>query len=159
MYAAFCIGQDWDAGVLLDTDAAGLAAKQKIHDLYVSQLAEEKAKRFRTFMLGQTVGTKKTDFAVEDLFPDSFYIDCVNAAFGVAIKASDLPQDGSDMITKQVEHVLKNRHGHSELDKRRVMGEMLKVFDGWKTIADLPKGTAQNAEKLFASINKAFGAE
>jgi hypothetical protein len=156
MYAAFAIGQDWDAGVLLDNDNAGIAAKNKINELYVSKLAEAKAQRFRVFMLGEAVKTSKTDFAIEDIFPVSFYLDCVNKTFGFAIQESDLPQDGSDMITKQVEQVIKARHGLPELDKRRVMGEMLKRFDSWTKVGDLPSGTAQNAEKLFKAINKTF---
>lgn len=158
MYAGFAIGQGWDAGVLLDTDAAGHAAKDKIDELYVSKLAEEKAKRFRTFMLGKAAGSKKTDFAIEDIFPDRFYLECVNAAFGLAIKLEDLPMDGSDMVTKRVEQVLKTRYGMTGLDKRRVLAEMLNRFDNWKTASDLPSGTAAGAEKLFKAINGAFSA-
>ena len=156
MYAGFAIGQDWDAGVLLDTDEAGQKAKIKIDELYVSKLAEEKQRRFRTIMLGKASGSKKTDFAIEDLFPDKFYVDCVNATYGLAIKLDDLPVDGSDMVTKKVEWVLKSRYGHTELDKRRVMGEMWKQFDTWSTATDLPKDTASRAEKVFKTINGAF---
>ncbi|BDA83733.1 hypothetical protein Sa4125_12750 [Aureimonas sp. SA4125] len=159
MYAGFAIGQGWDAGVLLDSDAAGHAAKVKIDDLYVSKLAAEKAKRFRTFMLGKAAGSKKTDFAIEDLFPDKFYLDCVNTALGLAIKLDDLPVDGSDMITKRVEHVLKARYGMSGLDKRRVLSEMWNRFDKWNTASDLPPGTPASAEKLFKAINSAFADE
>lgn len=158
MYAGFAIGQGWDAGVLLDTDAAGHAAKEKIEELYVSKLAEEKAKRFRTFMLGKAAGSKKTDFAIEDIFPDKFYLECVNAAFGLAIKIDDLPLDGSDMVTKRVEQVLKTKYSMTGLDKRRVLAEMLNRFDNWKTASDLPAGTAAGAEKLFKAINGAFSA-
>ncbi len=156
MYAGFAIGQGWDAGVLLDSDQAGHSAKEKIDALYISKLAVEKAKRFRTFMLGKAVGTRQTDFSIEDMFPASFYIECVNAAFGLAIKADDLPVDGSDMITKRVEQVLANRYGQKQLDKRRVMGEMLRRFDGWNKASDLPKDTATKAGKLFKAINGAF---
>lgn len=156
MYAGFAIGQGWDAGVLLDSDDAGRSAKIKIDELYVSKLAEEKAKRFRTFMLGKTAGSKKTDFAIEDIFPEKFYLDCVNTAYGLAIKPEDLPQDGSDMITKRVEAVLKTKYSMSGLDKRRVLGEMWQRFDRWSTAAELPTGTATSAEKLFKAINAAF---
>jgi len=108
-------------------------------------------------MLGDAAGIKKTDAAVEDLFDDQFYIDCVNAAFGIAIKPEDLPVDGSDMITKRVETVLIQRYAHKELDKRRVMSEILRRFDGWEKVEDLPKGAAAKAEKLFKAINSVFG--
>ena len=156
MYAGFAIGQGWDAGVLLDSDDAGNAAKAKIDELYVAKLAADRKKLFRSFMLGKVIGTKKTDFAIEDIFPDKFYIDCVNTTFGLAIKPEDLPEDGSDMITKRVEHVLQNKHGYTKLDKRRVMGEMWRLFDTWKSTADLPGGTVAKAEKLFKAVNSAF---
>ena len=84
------------------------------------------------------------------------YLECVNAAFRVSIESSDLPVDGSDMITKRVESVLVRRFGHEKLDKRRVRSELLRRFDGWKKVADLPDGIAKRAEELFGTINRAF---
>jgi len=158
MYAAFAVGQGWDSGVLLDTDKEGQAAKKKIDELVLKELAVEQQARFRVLLLGKASGIKKTDAAIEDLFDDQFYIDCVNAAFGIAITKTDLPMDGSDMITKRVERVLAERYGHKELDKRRVMSEILRRFDGWEKVTDLPKGTTSRAEKLFQAINSAFEA-
>lgn len=157
MYAAFAVGQGWDSGVLLDTDGEGHAAKDKIEKLTLKGLAGEQKTRFRILMLGKAAGIKKTDAAIEDLFDDQFYVDCVNTAFGITIKSEDLPVDGSDMITKRVEAVLVQRYGHKELDKRRVMAEILRRFDGWEKVSDLPKGTAAGAEKLIKAVNKAFG--
>ncbi|MCK9502367.1 MAG: AAA family ATPase [Desulfobulbaceae bacterium] len=157
MYAAFAVGQGWDSGVLLDTDPEGQAAKKKLDELVLKELAAVQRTRFRVLMLGNAAGIKKTDAAIEDLFDDQFYVDCVNAAFGIAIKEVDLPVDGSDMITKRVERVLIERYGHKELDKRRVMSEILRRFDGWEKVSDLPKGSAARAEKLFKAINNAFG--
>lgn len=157
MYAAFAVGQGWDSGVLLDTDPEGQEAKKKIDEMVLKELAAEKQARFRVLMLGNAAGIKKTDAAIEDLFDDSFYVDCVNGAFGIAIKETDLPVDGSDMITKRVERLLIERYGHKELDKRRVMSEILRRFDGWEKVSDLPKGTVAKAEKLFKAINNAFG--
>jgi hypothetical protein len=158
MYAAFAVGQAWDSGVLLDTDAEGKAAKKKIGELIPQGLVQEQKVRFRVLMLGESAGVKKTDAAIEDLFDDHFYLECVNAAYGIAIQDADLPVDGSDMITKRVESVLMQRFGHKELDKRRVMSEILKRFDGWESPSDLPRGTAARAEKLFKTINSAFEA-
>lgn len=156
MYAGFAIGQHWDAGVLLDSDEEGNKAKAKIDELYVSKMAESGDQKFRTIMLGKAAGTKQTDFAIEDLFPPKFFIDCVNDTYGLAIKPEDLPEDGSDMISKKVEHVLKTRYNHSQLDKKRIMGEMWKQFDAWKSVDDLPAHTAGRAEKVFKAINGAF---
>lgn len=156
MYAAFVVGQGWDAGVLLDSDPEGEAAKKKISELTLKDLAAEQKARFRVLMLGPAAGIKKMDVAIEDLFEDAFYLDCVNAAFGLAIKEEDLPPDGSSMVTKRVERVLKERYGRDELDKRRVMAELLRRFDAWEKPADLPAGVLTKAQKLFTSINDAF---
>lgn len=156
MYAAFAVGQGWDSGVLLDTDDEGYAAKKKIEELTLAGLADEQQARFRVLMLGKAAGIKKTEAAIEDLLGDRFYIDCVNSAFGIAIKLEDLPADGSDMIARRVEAVLIQRYGHKELDKRRVIVEILRRFDSWKSVSDLPEGTAARAERLFKAINSAF---
>jgi len=37
-----------------------------------------------------------------------------------------------------------------------VMAELLLRFDTWKTVSDLPEGTAAKAAKLFSTINSAF---
>jgi hypothetical protein len=155
MYAGFLVGHQWDAAVLLDSDEAGEKARKKISELYLKEAAENS--RFRVLMLAKATGISKTDAAIEDLFPDDFYLNCVNAAYGLAIQMADLPADGSSMITKRVEHVLQTRFGRSKLDKGMLMNELLRRFDGWKDVAELPVGTADLAEKLFKSINAAFG--
>jgi len=157
MFAAFAVGQGWDSGVLLDSDQAGEDAKKKINELVLKDLAEEQQAKFRVMMLGQAAGIKKTDSAIEDLFDEDFYVKCVNAAYHIAINKQDLPEDGSTMITKRVEAVLKKTHGVRELDKRRVMSEVLKQFDAWENINDLPPDTAEKAEKLFTKLNEVFG--
>ncbi|MDZ7794934.1 MAG: hypothetical protein U5P10_14950 [Spirochaetia bacterium] len=110
-------------------------------------------------MLGNAANIKKTDAAIEDLFDDQFYIECVNAAFGIAIKETDLPEDGSDMITKRVDTVMRERYGHKELKKRRVMEEILRRFDNWEKVSDIPGGTVAKTENLFNAINRAFESE
>jgi predicted ATP-dependent endonuclease of OLD family len=156
MYAAFAIGQKWQSGVLLDNDEEGAKAREKIRELYLSKLAEADAKKFRVLMLGESAGIDKTDAAIEDLFPDSFYVGLVNKAYGLSIKMADLPADGSDMITKRVESVLRTRYGHSSLDKQRVVTELLKTFDGWNSLSDIPAETVERAERLFKKINALF---
>ena len=155
MYVAFCLGQRWDAGVLLDTDEAGQAAYSKIKEMDLKEYAKETGHEFRVLMLGDATGVKKTDVAIEDLFPDNWFLDCVNRAYGVAIKLEDLPEDGSTLIAKRVEAALRARHGRN-LDKKLVLKEMLKDFDGWRDIKDLPRGTAAHAEKLFKKVETVF---
>ena len=155
MYAAFAIGQGWDSGVLLDSDLAGNQAKKKIEDLYLKDLAKDKQQRFRVFQIGAAAKIKKTDAAIEELFTDEYYVDMANTAYGVKIDMTELPKDGSDMITKRLEPVMKQKYGY-EFDKGRVVAEMLKRFDHWREAKDLPPGTADRAAQLFKTINAAF---
>lgn len=157
MYAGFAVGQRWDAAVLLDSDKAGKEAQAKIKALYLKDVAEAEQQKFRVLLLGDAAKIKKTDAGIEDLFPDDFFVNCVNSAYGLSIRPEDLPLDGSDMIAARVEKVLQDRHGYKELDKQRVVAELLKHFDGWKTVDDLPGDSAAHAEALFKAINKAFG--
>ena len=92
---------------------------------------------------------KNAGAALEDLFPDDFYRACVNQAFGLAIAPQDHPKDGTGRISDRVEQVLKARHGHPSLDRKRVTGEMLKRFDSWSKARDPPGDTAKKAAKLF----------
>ncbi len=154
MYAGFLVGQGWDAGVLLDSDGAGEEARKKIKKLYLDQLGQ--GAKFRVFMLGAAAEITQNESSIEDMFPREFYLDCVNSAYGIAIREADLSVDGSPMISKRVEQVLQQKHGRSKLDKGLVMKELLKRFDGWDDVAKLPAGLADRAEKLFASINAGF---
>lgn len=156
MYAAFALGQRWDAGVLLDTDDAGHKAHEKIKEMDLQAYADETGHEFRVLMLADASGVKKTDVAIEDLFPEEWYLDCVNRAYGLAIRLEELPEDGSTLIAKRVEIAMKQRQGR-DLKKKDVLTEMLKDFDTWQAVDDLPEGTSANAEKLFRKINTAFG--
>ena len=155
MYAAFAIGQRWDAGVLLETDEAGNQAHEKIKKMDLKEYSDETGHEFRVLMIGQASGVKKTDVAIEDLFPDDWFLDCVNRAYGVALTLADLPEDGTTLIAKRVEAALKTKHSR-ELKKKDVLTEMLRDFDSWKKVSDLPKVTAANAERLFKKINALF---
>ena len=84
------------------------------------------------------------------------YLELVNETYRVNMKMEDLPQDGSDMIVKRVEKVLQTRFGYSHLDKEHVIGQMLKRFDTWHTLSDLPAETRNRAERLFQKINAAL---
>ncbi len=107
-------------------------------------------------MLKEAAGVGVNEPAIEDLFPPDFYLHCVNSAYRTAVKLEDLPDDGSDQIVKRVEHVLKTRFGRDGLDKGLVMRQLLSEMDKWRSAEDLPKGTADMAERLFRKINVAF---
>lgn len=156
LYAAFAAGQGWDSGVLLSANPEAASVQQKI-DVLLHKVADaDPNSPFRILQLGNAAGLQQTHAALEDLFDTQFYLDCVNAAFGLAIKETDLPTEASDHIASRVETILIARYGHTALDKRRVMTEILRRIDSWEKIQDLPRGTSSRAEKLFTAINNAF---
>jgi predicted ATP-dependent endonuclease of OLD family len=155
MYAAFAIGQKWDAGVLLDTDKAGFDAAEKIKQLDLKEYSQETGSDFKILMLGTESKVDKDNVAIEDLFPDSWYLSCVNRAFGYAIQLEELPDCGTTLISKRVEKAVQNKFGKC-LVKKDVLKIMLHDFDSWKSSKDLPDGTTEAAENLFKKINSIF---
>ena len=156
MFVGFMVGNHFDAAVLLDTDVAGEDAAKKIRDQFLKDVADESGSRFRILMLGDAVGTSQNEFAIEDLFPADFYIECVNDAHGTNIQESDLPTDGSDQLCKRVDKALVGTGRAVGLDKQRVMQAMLRRFDLMKVKGDLPEGTYEKLRPLIDKINATF---
>ena len=150
MYAGFLIGHGWRGGVLLDSDDEGRAATKKIKDLYAAALD-----KFPVMTLGPAIGQKDAHIAIEDLLPRDLYLQCISSAYKIQIKSGDLTDVDVRPISKAVEDVLKSR-GYSGLDKSRVLGELLKVFDTWNETKDLPKDLKERASVLFKKIRDAF---
>lgn len=155
MFASFIVGNGWDGGVLLDSDMAGEQARKKIEDTLLKDLAEEQRSAFRVLMLGKATGSSNNEFAIEDLFPEQFYLDCVNEAYSANLEVSELSVEGSDQIVKRVDVALKAK-GRGNLDKQRVMKAMQGRFNTMRSADDLPDGTSKLAKKLFDKINKTF---
>lgn len=153
MYAGFLIGHGWKGGVLLDSDDEGRAASKKIKDLYGPALDG-----FPVLTLGQAIGKKDASIAIEDLLPRRTYLDCVANAYKIKIAESELTDLDLRPISVAVEELLRSR-GHSGLNKSRVLGELLKVFDSWKEVKDLPSELKERATALFKKIGEAFAAK
>ena len=158
MYAAFAIGQRWQSGVLLDSDAEGENARKKINELFLSKMSEAEARKFRVIMLKQAARIAKSEAAIEDLFPEELYLRLVNDAYRIQIQMNDLPVNGSDMISRRIEHVLTAEYGCPSLDKGMVLTHVLNALEGWKSLGDIPPLTVTRAEQLFHKINHDFAA-
>lgn len=155
LHAAYAVGRGLDAAVLLNSGRDGEALRSRIDALAAAGRTDGSHPGLRVLMLGEAAGIQNADAAVEDLFDTAFYLDCVNSAFGLAIREGDLPA-GTDRIALRVEEVLVTRYAHTALDRRRLMKEILLRMDTWEKLSDLPRGTASRAEKLFMAINAVF---
>ncbi|MGB5438031.1 MAG: hypothetical protein WBN90_00055 [Gammaproteobacteria bacterium] len=156
MYAGFMVGNEWDAGVLLDSDIEGQEAKHKMKAMYLDGLAKDRQKKFRIFMLGDAAGIKQNESAIEDLFPEEFYVQCVCDAYAIKMKPDELPIDGSEQIRKRVEYVLNQRRQARQLDRQLVLDAILRQLDGIEEKIDLPRDTYKKTRKLIDRINQAF---
>lgn len=156
MFASFFAGNGWDSGVLLDLDGAGEAARKKISEQCSTQIAATTGARFRVFMLGKALGSTNAEFAIEDMFPEAFYLECVNEAYGTNLTPADIPIVNSPQLCKRVEAALVTKGRVMVLDKGPILAALQKRFDTMKTLADLPPGTADLASKLFAKVNGEF---
>jgi hypothetical protein len=113
--------------------------------------------KFKYLQLGALVGGTATDFAIEDMFPTPFYLECVNEAYGTNLTEADLPSTGSTQVAKRVEATLQQRGRiQDKLDKRVIMIAMQRRFDKFTDVNSLPAGTADKICKAVAGINKAF---
>ncbi|MGB8632098.1 MAG: AAA family ATPase [Xanthobacteraceae bacterium] len=150
MYAGFLIGHLWKGGALLDSDKEGRDAACKIKKLYGVAAAN-----FPIMLLGPALGESGAAIAIEDLLPRDLYLECVRKAYRIEITEADLTGLDVRPISVAVAEALRSR-GLSGLDKSRVLGELLKVFDSWQTVDDLPSSLKKKTNTLFSKIRQAF---
>ncbi len=152
--ATFMIGQQLDVVVLLDSDPAGDAARD---NLVKKWLTRYKAKESQALSLGPAAGAAGKEFAIEDLFPDAFYVAKAKEAHAkqmVAAGVTDIVVTGAGQICKRVERALS---GNQIIYSKGPVAKLIrKELAKMKTIDDLPAETRQFAEKLFDAIAKAF---
>lgn len=158
MYAAFLVGNQVEAAVMLDSDPAGRDAGKKIGEQCLKDVADGSATKFQILMLGDLVGASNQDFAIEDLFPTDFYLEAVNRAYGTNISADELPPAKPEtQLAQRVENAIRNRGRGDKLDKRIVRLALQRAFNKIRTKDELPDGTYAKARKLIDGINSAFG--
>ena len=155
LFAAFMIGNKLDAGVLVDSDEAGDAAIQRIKNQRVPEAAKENQARFKFLRLGKIAGVGDDPFAIEDIFPPEFYVECVNEAYGSNLTVDEIGTGGLIANRCEAELVRRGRI-QDKLDKRLIMSSIQKRFDGFSKSDSLPEDTAKKARNIFAAINQAF---
>lgn len=155
MYAALAVGHKWNACVLLDSDSEGEIAKGKIEKLKLEETAKEQNSIFHVISLGEAAKIEKNNVAIEDLFGDEFYIDCVNSEYNISLVKEDLPNDGSSMITKRVGRVLKDRWD-IDFKKDKILTEIMTKLNNYDDKSDIPGDISARAGELFKTINQCF---
>lgn len=151
--ATLMIGQDLDVVVLLDSDGSGEQAASK---LVKNWLTRYRSSRAEVLMLGEAVGS--TDpVAIEDLFPDTFYIELVQEVYGrqlavAGVTKLTLPKGG--MLVKRVERAFSDVG--LVYNKGAVAKRLRMRLSRMKSADDLPTGTREKAEALLRAIREAM---
>ena len=153
--ATFMIGQQLQVVVLLDSDHAGGEAADALVKKWLTRYQDHHAS---VLSLGPAAGTTSGNFAIEDMFPDEFYLTAVEEVYKNQLNLAGVPKlklTGTDMLAKRVERALAeheisfNRGSVAKIIRRRLTQ--------MKTRDDLPPTTLGKARSLFGAIRKGFG--
>ncbi len=152
--ATFMIGQRLDVAVLLDSDRAGDAARDK---LVKSWLTRYQPSHSSVMNLGAVVGVEDREFAIEDLFPPDFYLKFVREVYSRELAAQGVTRielSGGGQLAKQVARVLEDQgiHFNKQLVARRIRKEIALM----KSIDELPPSTLERGTRLVEAIDSAL---
>ena len=154
--ATIMIGQNLNVVVLLDSDDEGRRAQEKLDHNWLTQY---KRTRTTTILLGDAVSVR-SDFALEDLFPENFIMDIVKEVYSKQLAAADVDEivlRGEDILWRRIERFMKGNG--IEINKGPIAKRFRNKLSDMKDINELPDETKEKAIKLFQEIRKAFGEE
>ena len=146
--ATIMIGQNLNVVALFDSDQAGRDAKDK---LVKKWLTGYKKSHTDAILLGDAVGASG-DFAIEDLFPDDFYLESVKETYQ---ELDGITLQGEDMLWNRVERALKKEG--IKANKGSVAKRLRKRLSRMTDLNELPEETTEKAIKLFQTIREALG--
>jgi predicted ATP-dependent endonuclease of OLD family len=152
--ATFMIGQKLGVVVLLDSDHAGEVARDK---LVKSWLTRYKGTTTQVLNLAGIVGATHAEFAIEDLFPDEFYLTRVKEVYAKQFAAAGVDEIklvGTGQLCKRVERALAEHD--ITLNKGSVAKRIRRDLSRMKTVEELPDLTRGYARKLVAAITAAL---
>ena len=155
--ATFMIGQKLDVVVLLDSDAAGGDAHDKLVKTWLARYQDARAE---VLMLGTAAGASATEFAIEDLFTDDYFAGVVSAVYQkeLQLAAATLPLalEKGGLVWKRASRTLE-KYGisYGSGQKGRVAKALRASLSKTATIADLPEETQSMARQLMKSIRAA----
>jgi predicted ATP-dependent endonuclease of OLD family len=154
--ATFLLGQNLEVIALFDTDKAGNAARDQFVKGWLSRY---KQKRANALSLGPALGVSNKEYSIEDLFPEDFYISCVEEVYGKQLGASranlkTLP--AGEQLVKRVEKFFEA--ASVPFNKGAVCKVLCKKIRGMKNVSELRSSTVSLIEVLFENIRKEFAA-
>ena len=153
--ATIMIGQNLDVVALFDSDDEGRRAQGKLDHNWLTRY---KGTQTKTLLLGNAVGACG-DFALEDLFPESFITDTVKEVYSrqlVAAGVDEITLLGEDTLWRKIKRFMEDQ-GIEGINKGPLAKQLRNKLSGMKDVSELPEGTEEKAVKLFQEIRNAFG--
>ena len=152
--ATFMIGQQLGVVALLDSDGAGREARDALVKKWLTRYKSSKA---QVLLLGDLVVAGSAEFAIEDLFPDDYYVSRVRDVYKRQLEVAGVEKlalRGSDALAKRVERALQE-HGIA-FNKGSVAKVLRAEMGRMKNLSELPTETQARARKLVTGLNEAL---
>lgn len=153
--ATLMIGQKLEVVVLLDSDKAGYAARKQLVEKWITRYQKTHS---TVLNLGPAAGADGREFAIEDLFPDDYYLGFVQKVHASQLAAAGLKEIkllGEDQLCKRVERALAG--AEIRFLKAEVAKLIMEAISCMKGADELPPHTKESAGRLFASITGSLG--
>lgn len=151
------IGQKLNVFALLDSDASGEDAKDQLVKQWLTKYNDASA---HAELLHEIVGAKDP-FAIEDLFPEKFYLEYVKQVYSKHLAAHEIEEiklrEGG-MLIKRLENFMaeQNIPFNKGSVAKRIRGFLAKLDEKTAKEAGLEE-TINKAEALCKAVNSALG--
>ena len=150
-------GQKLNVVVLLDSDPEG---EKVAADLVKKWIMKDK----HVLLLGPVLG-REEETALEDMFPDEFYINYVNRAYEKELKGKPIDlaegQEGEQQqLVRRIEAAFRKRgmkrNSEGKAFNKGRAAKLLLAELPKRSLADLPEEMVKRFQRLFKSINEAM---
>ena len=156
--ATFMIGQDLSVVALFDSDSAGKVAESKLREKWITRYKNARA---MTILLGDALGMSDQEATIEDLFPESYYIEKVRESHEQKLRSKGLTPEGitvsgSGPILPRLQQCFDkldvdfNKGSASKLIRR----DLIRC----KGVDALPDQVGEKATAVLTALRHAFGA-
>ena len=145
------VGQNLQVLTVLDSDKAGMDAKDK---LLKNWLLHYKKNNAQCVLLAEIVGEGTKEMSIEDIIGHDFYLKVVQDTYVKELSLADITKvtlDGNGQLVKQVERFFKAKG--IKFNKGSVAKRLRTALSKTAKITDLPNELQQNAEALISGIN------
>lgn len=148
--STFMIGQELQVCALFDSDGAGRSAHEKLTKKWITKYKDAKAS---AILLGKSVGMEDNDdFAIEDLFPEDYYLGKVFEAYSKELHGVEkLDLKGDDLLVNKVARALADV-GIDKFNKGSIAKLIRADIRQIKSASELPDGVKEKGQALFKTL-------